>query len=107
MTRSLSESLQAECLEGRRRRFGWRGTRTGRWSRGGDVEDRKAWEVRALGRLSEYFFRVVGDELNSDDGDLRCGERRVCAITSDGCPGQGIPALNNPSGPGLAREEEI
>lgn len=74
MTTPLSESLQAKSLEGRRRRFGWRGTRTGRWSRrGGDDGDegRRAWEeVRVAARLSKYFLRAMDGELNDDDGAL-------------------------------------
>lgn len=74
MTISLSTPLWAKSLEGRRRRFGWRGTRTGRWScgLGGDTDEWEgAWEeFRVVARRSEYFLRATEGELEDDVGAL-------------------------------------
>lgn len=111
MSISLSEPLCPKSLEGRRRRFGWRGTRTGRLSGGvgGEIDEgARAWEeVRAVARRREYFLRVVECELNDDDGLLECVGRRVCAISCRRSQGRILSAPNISLEPAKAQEERI
>lgn len=62
--------------EGKRRRFGCRGTKGGLWPGSGEeIDSVDASDANLLATRRRVFLRVVEDEQTEEDGALCCGKR--------------------------------